>query len=115
MKKRTEKYFISNVVTDGDYFTGEMDSALSDCELSYIVFYSDEYVTEVTPSGGTVMTTLAPDGEHFRSLTGGNFNAIDANDPDRTAPVGYGLSTKGKITLAGITGASHFKACFYKV
>lgn len=115
-RQRTQSEFVSGAVADADYITGNLMSALSDCELSYITFYSDaDLTTQVTPSAGVVDVTLSPDGVTYRTLTDGSFLATDAYEADRTSPVGYGLSTHGKITLTGVVGASHFKACFYKV
>ena len=115
--KRTQIVFVTGVVADGEYVTPQaLMTALSDCEMSYIKFYSEEeLITEVVPTVGVVDVTLSPDGVHYRTITDGSFLAADANDPDRTAPVGYGLSTYGKITLTGVDVATHFKACFYKV
>ena len=117
-KQRVQKEYVQGLVADAatGLVTDRLLEALSDCEMSFIKFYSsDTYATEVFPTVGVVDVTLSPDGENFRTLTDGSFLAADANDPDRTALVGYGLSTHGKITLTGVDVAVYFKACFYKV
>lgn len=108
------RYFISGAVADADFLTEEMSGEYTDSELSYINFYSDEFVTLVTPGAGTVTYQQSADGIHYRDVPEGSFSATTAYDAARTQPNGSGLAIKGKLSLAGITGATHFIACVWR-
>lgn len=110
----TQRYFITGEVANDDFFTEEMSADYKDSELSYILFYSDEFQSVVTPSAGTVTYTQSPDNINYRDVPQGSFLAADSYDPARIPPNGTGLTTMGKLNLSGVTGATHFKACVWR-
>lgn len=69
-------------------------------------YYSDEYQTEVTPSGGTleILATVlgaGSQGEFFDS-------PLDATDPSSYATAGSPLASV-TVNPIGIVGATHYK------
>lgn len=108
------RYFISGEVANGQFVSDDMSASYQNSELSYILFYSDEFKTVVTPTAGTVTYEQTADGIHYREMADGSFAAADSYSPTRTPPNGLGLATKGRITLDGITGATHFTACVWR-
>ena len=104
-------YIIKEEVADGEFLFPSMSSNYWSMLLSSICFYSDEnYQTQVTPSGGTVKVQLSADGVNFSNVPAGEFSAIDTYNPDRTKPNALGVANSAKLTLQGVTGATHFKA-----
>lgn len=103
-------YVIDGEVADADFLSPAMNSNYWSMLLSSIRFYSDEYVTQVTPTSGQVRIMLSADGVNFNSVSSGQFNAADAYNPDRTKPNALGVATKALLTLSGVTGATHFRA-----
>jgi hypothetical protein len=70
-----------------------------------LTFYSDGYITPVAPTGGTAEISLTEDGFNYGSITNGLMTfPVDAYD----RPYFFGYFLKAKLTLAGITGATHF-------
>ena len=109
-----QRYFISGEVADGDFYINDMSADFTDAELSYIVFYSDEFSTVVTPSSGTVTYTQSADGINYREMPEGVFSAASAYDASRVPPNGSGLAVSGKLTLSSVVGATHFTACVWR-
>jgi hypothetical protein len=109
-----KRYFISGAVANGDFFTEEMSADFTDSELSYIIFYSDQFQTVVTPTAGTITYTQSADGIHYREMSDGTFDATTSYDAARTPPSGTGLAAKGKVSMTGVTGATHFTACVWR-
>ena len=104
-------YIIKDKVADGDFLFPPMNSNYWSMLLSSICFYSDEdYQTQVVPSAGTVKLMLSADGVNFSSVPAGEFSAIDAYNPDRTKPNALGVATHARLTMQGVSGATHFKA-----
>ena len=110
----TVRYNISGLVADGDYLTGDMDAGFSQCELSSIRFFN-ALGQQVTPGGGTVKFSGTPDMVNYRDVDGGSFLAANAYSVSRTPPYAQGLMVKGKINLAGVTGAVTFKAVVWRI
>ena len=108
------RYFISGEVANGQFVSDDMSASYQNSELSYILFYSDEFKTVVAPTAGTVTYEQTADGIHYREMADGSFAAADSYSSTRTPPNGLGLATKGRITLAGVTGATHFTACVWR-
>jgi len=108
------RYFIKGAVSNGSFTTEDMSASYAYAELSHITFYSDAYVTQVTPTAGTVTYKQSADGVNYRDMPEGTFNASAAYDADRTPPNGTGMAVKGQLTLSGVTGATHFIACVWR-
>ena len=108
-----KRYEISGSTANGSYETDLMDPDHSECELSSITFF-DGSGQQVTPSAGTVVFTGTPDGQNYRDIHDGSFNAASAYDPARTAPYAEGLMVKAKLTLSGVVGAVTFKAVAWR-
>lgn len=99
-------------VAAADFLTDDMGLA---AERGYVTirFYDDAGGTnQVTPGAGTVVVTGSTDGVNFFSsmVADGSFNAIDAYLVTRAIPLATGPLKNAKITLAGITVATHFSA-----
>lgn len=108
------RYYISGEVADGQFFSDDMSASYENAELSYILFYSDAFQNVVVPTSGTVTYEQTSDGAHYREMPDGSFDAANTYDPSRTPPNGLGLAIKGRITLSGVTGATHFTACIWR-
>lgn len=107
------RYTISGLVTDGDYFSGLMDAAHSQCELASIRFF-DAGGVQVTPSAGSVVFSGSPDGVNYRDVSSGSFLASSAYSSSRVPPYAEGLMLNSKITLSGVTGATSFTAVVWR-
>jgi hypothetical protein len=87
-------------------------------ERSYFVirFFSDALAqTQVAPGAGTVAFTASNDRDkdliaNFLTVPNGAFNGVDAYAVGRAVPLFVGPCVKAKLTLAGITVATHFTA-----
>lgn len=112
-------------IADGVHFTETMIKRGSDQFLEFqtgdfaLCFYDADGVTPITPTGGTVQVAMSP--------MEGIWMAPGVGDPIITAseviveaeglatyvtPVFLGAAILGRITLAGITGATFVKAQF---
>lgn len=109
------RYFINGEVANGDFVSEEMSGSYEGCQLAFITFYSDEYITQSTPTAGTVEFSLSADGVNYKSVNSGSFNASQAYEESRTPPNASGLAIRAKVKLAGVAGATHFKACVWRV
>lgn len=97
--------FLSPILSAGD-------------ERSYFVirFFDDALATsQVTPGAGTIAFTASNDRDenlvaNFLSVPDGAFNGVDVYAVARAVPLFTGPCTKAKLTLAGITVATHFTA-----
>lgn len=99
-------YQIRGVVADGEYLS---QSIAQYYERHYITitFFSDEYITPVIPTGGTVTFTATDDGFNYGTMTNGS---VSASSPEYARPNLSGKINKVKATTAGIVGATHFTA-----
>jgi len=88
----------SSILTTGAPFSLE-----STCSLT---FYSDEYITPVAPTGGTVLVTASDDGFNYGSVSNGT---IEFPTDAYGRPNFYGYVTHVKAKLTDITGATHFR------
>ena len=104
-------------VADDDFFTDVMDLGYEDGQF-YIEFFSDAGAqAPVTPTAGTIVARGSPLGNSY--LTSSADEALLAADiqtgnADYTPPRFQGAMTKAKVTLAGITGATHFRAVMWR-
>lgn len=92
-------------VAAADFLINKIPAEFERLYLS-VTFYSDEYVTPVTPAAGTATITATDDGFNFGTVTNG---AIDVTDPVYDRPSAVGRFESVKATLAGVTGATHFR------
>lgn len=110
----SRRYYISGEVTDGDHLSELMSANFSKAELSSIIFFSDEYNTIATPTGGEVKFLMSPDDTHFRTTDQGTFQASDSYSEDRTPPNGANLAIRAKVNFSGVTGVTHFLAVIWR-
>lgn len=110
----SRRYYISGEVTDGDHLSELMSAGFSKAELSSILFFSDEYKTVVTPTGGDIVFTMTSDDTKYRTTDSGSFSAINSYEEERTPPNGANLAIRAKVNLSGITGATHFLAIIWR-
>jgi len=98
----------SNYLMDNDLETGV-----------FCIIFLDSNKEPVTPTGGTIvpeMSTFA-EGQWLGPSAGDTtINATDVSNPNASynIPVFNGPATEGRITLAGITGATYCKAYFWR-
>ena len=104
-----DEFFVVGNTTDGDYESQVMDAAYERAYLGSIRFF-DENGAQITPSAGTVVFTMSPDGVNFQDVHAGSFSAADANLATRDMPSSSGPARKARITLSGVTGAVSFHA-----
>ena len=103
------EFFIAGNATDGNYDSQVMDTAYERAYLGSIRFF-DANGAQVTPTAGTVVFAMSPDGINFQDVHAGSFSAADANLASRDMPSCSGPARKARITLAGVTGAVSFHA-----
>lgn len=103
-------------VSDDQFFTDLMSVAPDEVDV-YIAFYSDSAgETPATPTAGTATIH----GEYLPGyfLEASTNAVIDATtvapESTYTPPVVDGCTLRCRITLAGVTGASHFRAFAFK-
>ncbi len=101
-----QPYVIKGVVSDDDFLSPSIGGYY---ERHYVrvTFFSDEYQTPVTPTGGTCTITATDDGFNFGTVTSGTINVTR---PTYDRPNFAGRVQKVKATLSGVTGATHFIA-----
>jgi len=104
-----DEFFIDGNTTDGNYESQVMDTAYERAYLGSIRFF-DENGAQVTPSAGTVVFTMSPDGIDFQDVHAGSFNAADAYLPSRDMPTSSGPARVARIALADVAGAVSFHA-----
>lgn len=108
-------------VANGEFFTDIMSPEFDDGEF-YLEFYNSAVTagnrtSAVTPTGGTITVAASPQGNVFlRDTNEVTITASQVSVPDGlyTPPVITGQAVQGKMTLAGISGASHVRAAFFR-
>lgn len=104
-------------VTDTSYFTEDLTVGSTESEV-YFEFYSDSAATTpVTPSAGTITVSASPLGNNYLAASSNSTvqaSSVETPNSSYTPPTVDGLSVKARITLAGITGATHMKAVLFK-
>jgi hypothetical protein len=105
-------------VADADFFTDDnMDAAYLDGQF-YIEFFADAAAaTPATPGAGTIVARGAPLGNvYLRDPLDTTINGIDVipGNGAYSVPQFNGLMQRGKMTLAGITVATHFRAAMWR-
>ena len=103
-------------VSDTSFFTQELTIGATDAEV-YLEFYNDaQGQTPVTPTAGTITVSGSPLGNNYLAATGNVIQAdqVEAGDSSYTPAVLDGLTVRARITLAGITGATHCRAVLFK-
>ncbi len=111
----------SSILTtvNGEYFTGMMSPSLSDGEV-YLEFFANAadagaLTNAITPTAGTITASASPIGNVFiRDAQETTINASEVSSPDAayTPPIISGTAVRGKVTFAGITGATHARVIF---
>lgn len=99
---------LDGVVSDGT-FTNEL--LMTTFENSYfsIGFYSDSnFENLVTPTAGQVKVEGFDD-INWHDIADGEFSAVDVYSATRAIPSTSGPLSKYRVTLTGVTGATHFK------
>ena len=86
-----------------------LNPLLSYYERHYITvtFFSDEYITPVIPTGGTVTFTATDDSFNFGTMTNGS---VSASSPEYARPNLSGKINRVKAKTSGVVGATHFVA-----
>lgn len=104
-------------ISDGDFYTEPMLASFNQCEVE-IEFYSDAGGANRAEASGQVVVMGSRKGSDesafFEHTDGGRFDASMAQDPFFQLPNALGTMTVGKLSLSGITGATHFKATFVR-
>ena len=109
----SNKYQIVSSTADGSYtLPVSMLQEYERCYVSIRFYTSAALTTQATPTAGTVKVTLSPDGVNFYTMDNGSFNAADAYLETRVKPSAASMYIKGKVTYAGVTGASHAVVTF---
>lgn len=104
-------------VSDGDFYTDLMNPAYNFCEVE-IEFYSDAGGLNRVEASGPIVIMGTRRGQDssgfFEHIDGGRFDASMVEDPFFQLPNALGLMKIGKISMTGISGATHFKATFVR-
>ena len=105
-----KRYQFSGSTADGDTVAQPMSYTHESGYVAF-TFYSDEELTNlVTPSAGTVTTTVSENGDAYGSIDSGATNAADVGASTQyTRPNWSGSTRFLKVSLAGIVGAAYFK------
>lgn len=118
----SQRYFIKSngsdvlPVTDGTLTT---DAISTDYETGvFVVAFYDAGGDIVTPTAGTVKPEMSPISGQWLTPSSGDatINAVDciAGLATYEAPVFNGPAEQGRLTFAGITGATTAKAYFWR-
>ena len=109
----SSKYHIVSATANGSYaLPVNMLQEYERCYVSIRFFTDATLTTQATPTAGTVKVTLSPDGVNFYTMDDGSFNAADAYLETRVKPSAASMAVQGKVTYAGVTGASHAVVTF---
>jgi len=110
--------------TDGDYFTEDMSQVdgqfqAGECFLQFYNLDGNGQLVPVTPTGGTIEFRSAAFPNQFLTPAAANTVTIQAADVDSgnadyTPPSFGSLVRQSKMTLSGITGATHVKAFHWR-
>lgn len=107
------RYQIVSPTTNGSYTLPRgMAAEYERCYVSIRFFTDATITTQATPTAGTVKVTLSPDGVNFYTMDNGSFNAADAYLETRVKPSAASMYIQGKVTYAGVTGATHAVVTF---
>ena len=105
----------SQSISDGNYEFPVGNLALPiDMFLDEFRFVDDSG-DAIIPSAGSVLVQVSSDGTFWRALNNGSFSAtLDTTSSNYTPPSGLAAVSTLRITLAGVVGASGFKANFVR-
>lgn len=97
--------YIKDTVQDKE-FTKEFDTLGFNGQLS-VTFYSDEYQTPIEPTAGSLEFKITDDQFEYGTVEDGSISyPTDAYN----RPTFFAACNGFKVTLSGITGATHFIA-----
>lgn len=99
-------YLIEAPVSDGEFISPSISQMFERAYIS-ITFFSDEYLTPVTPTGGKATFTATDDGFNYGTVDSGE---VDVTKPDYIRPNFAGRVSKVKVLLDAVQGATHFRA-----
>jgi hypothetical protein len=110
------RYAVRGNVANGTYET-EVNS-LEYSTGTFIIAFYDGSGNPVTPTAGTVKPEMSPTNGQWHSPSAGD-STIDATKciagvATYVIPTFTGPSIKGRVILAGVTGASTFEAFFWR-
>ena len=104
-------------IADGDFFTNGLPITEDEAEV-YFEFFSDASAnTPVTPTAGTIVTAGRPmEHNYLAASSNATTQASECGTPNSayTPPILDGKMNRSRITLSGITGATHMKAQVFK-
>ena len=101
-----QAYTVKAPVSDGDFLSQDIAQAFERTYIS-ITFFSDEYITPVSPTGGTATFTVTDDGFNYGSVQNG---VVDVTKQDYARPYCETRVQKVKVNLQSVQGATHFRA-----
>lgn len=97
-------YLLKGSTADGELISVDMSHAYERCYLS-VVYYSDDFITSVIPTAGTLTCTGSETGERYGEITNGT---LDATVEQYNRPAFYGSVKNIKAVALGITGAINY-------
>ncbi len=87
---------------------GQMDGHFTEGFVSLQFFNDAEYITPVTPTGGTVTVEASEDDQSYAEIPNGT--DIDVTDGNYARPAWLGKALYARATeTAPITGATHYQ------
>ena len=98
-------YLIEAPVSDGEFTSPSISQMFERAYIS-ITFFSDEYITPVTPTGGKATFTATDDGFNYGTVDSG---VVDVTNQQYDRPNYSGRVQKVKVVISGVTGATHFR------
>lgn len=103
-------------VSDDSFYTDLLSVSNDFCDV-YLAFYSDaEGETPVAPTGGTVTAWGEYEPGFFLAATGDVVQASTVTFPNAAyiPQLMDGCSLRGRVDLAGVTGAAYFRGFVFK-
>lgn len=102
---------------DATFYTDDIQGGLANTWQAYVEFFSDAQGTvPVTPTGGTVTIAARPMSANYLGAPNSavvNASACATPTSSYTPPLFSGRVTKGRVILAGITGAAYCRVVFW--
>ena len=112
----TTTVYIAGTTINGSYQLPDNEKTskqYSECELAYIEFYDDNN-NVVTPITGEVLCQFSPEGSIWRNSKEGTLQATTVYDATTVMPYVKGMVHDIRVNLTSITGATSFRACFWR-
>lgn len=111
--KQNDAFVISTA--SGTYYTDSMSADWSDCQV-FVEFFSDAAGdVPATATAGTITVEASPmGGIYIAAGTGTPISATAVSAGTYTPARFIGPAVRGRVTLAGITGAAYAKITFWR-